>query len=549
MENKNETLVNGRVLKEQEENRYQKLLALEKQCYDVYGRKWDRNYNSATLNKEFGEKTKEQLDELSEKADNDRIKIAGRLMTKRIMGKNSIFAHLQDQYGRFQIYLNTNALDEKQFQLFSEYGDIGDFFGVEGKIMRTKTGELTIKVLKVVMLAKAIKPLPDKWHGIKNIEERYRHRYLDLVMNQEVKGIFIKRTKIINSLREFLNQKGYLEVETPILQDIYGGAAAKPFVTFHNALDTNFYLRIATELHLKRLIVGGFEGVYEIGRLFRNEGISPKHNPEFTTVEAYIAYQDMNFLFDLVENCIKYIIQQANNNLTIIQETTNEQGEVTKVALDFAKPWQKIKMIDAIKNVSDQKFAALFSKIYDLIQKYDANCNYEEAEKQKTDAYQQAVALAKEFNIAIDKHHTSVGHIINLFFEHFIEETLIQPTFIYSYPVEISPLSKLSTNSVNFTDRFELFINGREYANAYSELNNPIQQYQRFEEQLSEKAQGNEEATSEIDTDYVEALEYGMPPTAGLGIGIDRLVMLVTGQNSIKDVLLFPQLKKVNKIT
>lgn len=538
-----ETLVNGRVLKEQEENRYQKLLELEKEHYDIYGRKWERNYNSSTLNKEFSEKTKEQLDELSEKAGNDQIKIAGRLMTKRIMGKNSIFAHLQDQYGRFQVYLNTSTLDEKQFQLFSEYGDIGDFFGVEGKIMRTKTGELTVKVLKVVMLAKAIKPLPDKWHGIKNIEERYRHRYLDLVMNQDVKEIFIKRTKIINSLREFLNNQGYLEVETPILQDISGGAAAKPFVTFHNALDTNFYLRIATELHLKRLIVGGFEGVYEIGRLFRNEGISPKHNPEFTTVEAYIAYQDMNFLFDLVENCIKFIIEKVNNNLIITDEVANENDEVTKVALDFGKSWQRITMLDAIKNFIDQKHAASFAKICELIQQYDKNPNQAEVEKQKAEVYQLAINLAKECNITVDKHHTGVGHIINLFFENFVEENLVQPTFIYSYPVEISPLSKLSAGSVNFTDRFELFINGKEYANAYSELNNPIQQYQRFEEQLNEKEKGNEEAASEIDTDYVEALEYGMPPTAGLGIGIDRLVMLITGQHSIKDVLFFPQLK------
>ncbi|MBE4704211.1 lysine--tRNA ligase [Spiroplasma platyhelix] len=543
MENKNETLVNGRVLKEQEENRYQKLLELEKEHYDVYGRKWERNYNSSTLTKEFSEKIKEQLDELSDKAANDQIKIAGRLMTKRIMGKNSIFANLQDQYGRFQIYLNTSSLDSKEFNLFSEYGDIGDFFGVEGKIMRTKTGELTVKVAKVVMLAKAIKPLPDKWHGIKNIEDRYRHRYLDLVMNQEVKEIFIKRTKIINSLREFLNNQGYLEVETPILQDISGGAAAKPFITFHNALDSNFYLRIATELHLKRLIVGGFEGVYEIGRLFRNEGISPKHNPEFTTVEVYVAYQDMNFLFDLTENCLKYIINKVNNKLTLVEETVNEQGEVTKVELDFAKPWQKIKMLDAIKNVSDQKFSASFAKIYDLIQQYDRNPNQEEVAKQKAEVYQLAVNLAKEYKINVDKHHTGVGHIINLFFEHFVEETLIQPTFIYSYPVEISPLSKLSENSLNFTDRFELFINGKEYANAYSELNNPIQQYQRFEEQVNEKEKGNEEASSEMDLDYVEALEYGMPPTAGLGIGIDRLVMLVTGQHSIKDVLFFPQLK------
>ncbi|MCL6428848.1 Lysine--tRNA ligase [Spiroplasma sp. JKS002669] len=545
MEQKQEQLINGRVFKEQEENRYQKLLELEKEHYDVYGRNWQRNYNSSTLNQEFNNKDKEQLEKLAHKAKTDQIKIAGRLMTKRAMGKNSIFADLQDQYGRFQIYLNTNNLNHKEFNLFADYGDIGDFFGIEGQIMRTKTGELTVKVLKLVMLTKALRPLPDKWHGIKNIEDRYRHRYLDLIINHEVKDVFIKRTAIINALREYFNQQGYLEVETPILQDIYGGATAKPFVTFHNALNTNFYLRIATELHLKRLIVGGFEGVYEIGRLFRNEGISPKHNPEFTTVEAYIAYQDINFLFPLIENTIKYIINKVNKNLTITaKKVTNDAIE--EVSLDFSKPWKRIKMIDAIKQVDDKKFTQEFNKIVHLIEQYDKNDNEKLVVKQKAQAYKLAVALAKKYQIKVDKHHTGVGHIINLFFEHFVEETLVEPTFIYHYPVEISPLAKLSKDSVNFTDRLELFINGREYANAYSELNNPIQQYQRFQEQVAEKAQGNDEAASEIDIDYVTALEYGMPPTAGLGIGIDRLVMLITGQDSIKDVLFFPQLKKIN---
>lgn len=544
MEQKQEQLINGRVFKEQEENRYQKLLELEKDHYDVYGRNWQRNYNSLTLHQEFNNKSKEQLEKLANKAKTDQIIIAGRLMTKRAMGKNSIFADLQDQYGRFQIYLNTNNLNHKEFNLFADYGDIGDFFGVEGQIMRTKTGELTVKVMKLVMLAKALRPLPDKWHGIKNIEERYRHRYLDLIINHEVKTVFIKRTAIINALREYFNQQGYLEVETPILQDIYGGATAKPFVTFHNALNTNFYLRIATELHLKRLIVGGFEGVYELGRLFRNEGISPKHNPEFTTVEAYVAYQDLNFLFPLIENTIKYIINKVNKNLTITaKKVTNDQ--IQEVSLDFSKPWKRIKMIDAISQVADKKFTQEFNKIAHLIAQYDKSDNEKLISKQKAQAYKLAVALAKKYQIKVDKHHTGVGHIINLFFEHFVEETLVEPTFIYHYPVEISPLAKLSKDSVNFTDRLELFINGREYANAYSELNNPIQQYQRFQEQVTEKAQGNDEAVSEIDLDYVTALEYGMPPTAGLGIGIDRLVMLITGQDSIKDVLFFPQLKKI----
>lgn len=545
MEKKSEQLINGRVLKEQEENRYQKLLELEQEHYDVYGRNWQRNYNSATLNQEFNNKDKEQLEKIAHKTEADQIKIAGRLMTKRAMGKNSIFADLQDQYGRFQIYLNTNNLSNKEFKLFADYGDIGDFFGIEGQIMRTRTGELTVKVLKLVMLAKALRPLPDKWHGIKNIEERYRRRYLDLIINHDVKDVFIKRTAIINALREYFNQQGYLEVETPILQDIYGGATAKPFVTFHNALNTNFYLRIATELHLKRLIVGGFEGVYEIGRLFRNEGISPKHNPEFTTVEAYIAYQDINFLFPLIENTIKYIINKVNKNL-IIKTKKITLDEIQEVSLDFSKPWKRIKMIDAIKKINDKKFTQEFDKIASLIEQYDKGDNDKLIAKQKTQAYKLAVALAKKYQIKVDKHHTGVGHIINLFFEHFVEETLLEPTFIYHYPVEISPLSKLSKGSVNFTDRLELFINGREYANAYSELNNPIQQYQRFQEQVAEKEQGNDEAASEIDMDYVTALEYGMPPTAGLGIGIDRLVMLITDQDSIKDVLFFPQLKKAN---
>ncbi|MDQ7982954.1 MAG: lysine--tRNA ligase [Spiroplasma sp.] len=542
-ENK-EQLVNGRVLKEQEKNRYQKLLELEQQHYDVYGRNWARNYNSLTLNKEFNAKSKEQLEKITGKAKDDQIKIAGRLMTKRSMGKKSIFADFQDQYGRFQVYLNSDTLGNKDFNLLADYGDIGDFFGLEGQIMRTRTGELTVKVFKLVMLAKALKPLPDKWHGIQNIEERYRHRYLDLIMNHQVKENFVKRTAIINALREYFNQQGYLEVETPILQDVYGGAAAKPFVTFHNALNTNFYLRIATELHLKRLIVGGFEGVYEIGRLFRNEGISPKHNPEFTTVEAYIAYQDLNFLFPLIENTIKYIIEKVNKNLIITTKKITDT-EIKEISLDFAKPWQKIKMVDAIKKVEDKKFVQEFNKIATLIDQYDKNSDGKQVEKQKIKAYKMAVTLAKKYHVKVDKHHTGVGHIINLFFEHFVEETLIQPTFIYHYPVEISPLAKLSKASVNFTDRLELFINGREYANAYSELNNPIQQYQRFQEQVVEKEKGNDEASSEIDLDYVAALEYGMPPTAGLGIGIDRLVMLITGQDNIKDVLFFPQLKKV----
>lgn len=536
-ENQTKTKLNGRILKEQEGVRYHKLLDLEETNYDVYGRKWERNYTSETLKTKFKNQDKTTLETLTQKSQKDQIKMAGRLMTKRGMGK-TVFANLQDQYGQFQIYLSLGTISQKELDLFNKFADIGDFFGVEGQVMRTNKGELTIKVYKLVMLAKAIRPLPDKWHGVSDIEERYRRRYVDLIMNEDVKNVFIQRTQIMHHLRTFLNNKGYLEVETPILQDVYGGAAAKPFVTFHNTLNTNLYLRIATELHLKRLIIGGFEGVYEIGRLFRNEGMSPKHNPEFTTIELYVAYQDMNFMMNLTENCIKYIIEAVHQKLNLDYKVNGKL-----VNLDFAKPWNKIKMLDAIKDMSNKEFSQDFLPLYQLINSYDQTKEAYLVNEQKASALVMAKNLAKKYKINIDKHHITVGHIINLFFEHFVEEQLIQPTFIYHYPVEISPLAKLSANSENFTDRFELFIGGREYANAYSELNNPIQQYQRFEEQVQEKKNGNDEASSDMDIDFVEALEYGMPPTAGLGIGIDRLVMLITGQDSIKDVLFFPQMK------
>lgn len=538
-----EKFINGRTLKEQETVRYEKLLQLQEKKYDVYGRKWERNFDSASLNETFGSKDKQELEVIAENVGENQIIIAGRLMTKRAMGKKAIFATLQDQNGQFQVYLNASILPQETIDFFNEYSDIGDFFGINGKVMRTNKGELTVKVYQIVMLSKAIRPLPDKWHGVKDIEERYRRRYVDLVMNEESKKVFIQRTQIINALREFLNNKGYLEVETPILQDICGGAAAKPFVTFHNSLDVNLYLRIATELHLKRLIVGGFEGVYEIGRLFRNEGMSPKHNPEFTTVEVYVAYQDMNFMMDLTENCIKFIINKIHNKLDLDYKVNNELGQEIDVNLNFANSWKKITMLDSIKEFAPKEFVNEFNEIDQIINTYNNSNDEKEINELKVKAYNLAKELAKKYHVKVEKHHNSTGHIINLFFEEFVEAKLIQPTFIYSYPVEISPLSKLSENSKEFTDRFELFIGGREYANAYSELNNPIQQYQRFEEQVKEKDNGNEEATSEIDIDYVEALEYGMPPTAGLGIGIDRLIMLITGQHSIKDVLLFPQLK------
>lgn len=527
--------VNGHILTEQEELRYQKLQKLQKENYDVYGRNWERNYNCKSLEFKFKNKTKEELAIFSQKLSHDQIKIAGRLMTKREMGKGSIFAHLQDQTGKFQIYLKPEYVSQEKFNWFLEYADLGDFFGVKGKVMRTNKGELTVQVFDIVMLSKAIRILPDKFHGLVDVEERYRRRYVDLIINPDTKNIFLQRSKIITELRNFLNDKGYLEVETPILQEIYGGAAAKPFVTHHNTLKTDLYLRIATELHLKRLIVGGFEGVYEIGRLFRNEGMSPKHNPEFTTIEIYVAYQDMNFMMELTESCIKHLISIVQNKLIL---------EYCGHTLNFEKPWTKISMIESIKKakIKDVEFSSSFSEIVEMIQQYHNIADEKIRNEIKVKTYDLALKLVKNSNLKIPPHYNSIGHLINLFFEEFVEETLIQPTFITDYPIEISPLAKLKKDSKEFTDRFELFIGGREYANAYSELNDPFQQYDRFVEQMKEKDSGNDEAT-QMDLDFVEALEYGMPPTGGLGIGIDRLVMLITGKNSIKDVLLFPHMK------
>lgn len=527
--------VNGHILTEQEELRYQKLQKLQKENYDVYGRNWERNYNCKSLEFKFKNKTKEELVIFSQKLSHEQIKIAGRLMTKREMGKSSIFAHLQDQTGKFQIYLKPEYVSQEKFNWFLEYADLGDFFGVKGKVMRTNKGELTVQVFDIVMLSKAIRILPDKFHGLVDVEERYRRRYVDLIINPDTKNIFLQRSKIITELRNFLNDKGYLEVETPILQEIYGGAAAKPFVTHHNTLKTDLYLRIATELHLKRLIVGGFEGVYEIGRLFRNEGMSPKHNPEFTTIEIYVAYQDMNFMMELTESCIKHLISIVQNKLIL---------EYCGHTLNFEKPWTKISMIESIKKakIKDVEFSSSFSEIVEMIQQYHNIADEKIRNEIKVKTYDLALKLAKNSNLKIPPHYNSIGHLINLFFEEFVEETLIQPTFITDYPIEISPLAKLKKDSKEFTDRFELFIGGREYANAYSELNDPFQQYDRFVQQMKEKDSGNDEAT-QMDLDFVEALEYGMPPTGGLGIGIDRLVMLITGKNSIKDVLLFPHMK------
>ncbi len=468
--------------------------------------KFDYNYNSEKLNIDFKKFSKEEL--LKKNIKN--IKMAGRIRTIRGSGK-TMFLNIQDFKGQFQIYVRQDIIGVEEFGFVKQY-DIGDIVGISGLIMKTHLGQLTIKVQTIQLLTKSLKTLPDKHLGLSDIEERYRRRYVDLIMNDESRNVFIKRSAILSSIRAFLNKRNFLEVETPILNAIHGGAAARPFKTHHNTLNQDLFLRIAPELYLKRLIVGGLERVFEIGRLFRNEGISIKHNPEFTTIEIYVAYKDMNFIMNLCEELISSLVAEIDNTKKI---TYNNQK------LDFNLPWKRLKMVDSIKEYAKVDLSLV-----------------------KTFAEAKAIALKK--GLVVPKHFNNIGHIINLLFEELVESKLVQPTFIYEYPTAISPLSKQNINNPDFTDRFELFICGREYANAFSELNDPIEQYKRFLDQIKEKEKGNSESY-ELDLDFVEALEYGMPPTAGIGIGIDRLVMLLTNRESIKDVLLFPQLRSKSK--
>ncbi|MFA6647244.1 MAG: lysine--tRNA ligase [Candidatus Izemoplasmatales bacterium] len=490
-------------LTEQEIVRREKLDFLKEKGIDPFGSRFDRTHNTESFKKEFSNYTK---DELHDMENPKLIKIAGRIMTRRVKGKAG-FVHIQDQYGLLQLYIRMDAIGEEAYEVFKK-GDIGDFIGVTGTAMITNTGELSLKVEKYEHLTKALRPLPEKYHGLVDKEEIYRRRYVDLVMNQESRETFIKRSKIIKEMRDYLDNLGYYEVETPVLQPILGGANASPFITHHNTLNMPFYLRIATELHLKRCIIGGFDGVYEIGRLFRNEGIDRLHNPEFTTIELYLAYSDLQGMMDLSENLISHLAEKVCGTTKISYDG---------VEIDLSKGWRKAHMVDLIK----EKTGIDFFQIHD----------FEEAKK-----------LAKEHHLEVAPHLYGVGHIVNLFFEHYCEDDLIQPTFVYGHPIEISPLTKKDPRDERFTQRFELFINGSEYANAYTELNDPIDQLERFENQIKEKDLGNEEA-NEMDIDFVEALEYGMPPTGGIGIGIDRLVMLLTDSKSIRDVLLFPQMK------
>ncbi|MDR5659105.1 lysine--tRNA ligase [Serpentinicella sp. ANB-PHB4] len=437
------------------------------------------------------------------------VTLAGRIMAKRGHGKAS-FINIQDKDGQIQAYVRQDRIGEASYQRFITY-DMGDIIEVEGEVFKTKKGEISVKATRVQLLSKSLQILPEKWHGLKDTELRYRQRYVDLIVNPDVKNTFLKRSKAIKAIREFLDNRDYIEVETPILDTIAGGASAKPFITHHNTLDIDMYMRIATELHLKRLIVGGFDRVYEIGRLFRNEGMSIKHNPEFTTIELYEAYADYQDMMDITEQLVAYVAEKALGTTKI-----NYQGK----EIDLTPPWNRISMIDACKKYANVDF--------------DKVTNDEEA-----------IRIAKELGIEV-KPTMKKGHIINEVFETFVEKHLEQPTFITNHPVEVSPLAKRNPDNPEVTNRFEAFVNTWEIANAFSELNDPIDQKERFMEQLSQREAGDEEAHM-LDEDFINALEVGLPPTGGLGIGIDRLMMLITNSPSIRDVILFPTMKPLEK--
>ncbi|WJY26706.1 MULTISPECIES: lysine--tRNA ligase [Sporosarcina] len=491
---------NNEELNDQLQVRRQKMEDIRNSGQDPFGARFERTHLSNELNGTYGELSKEELDETPH-----HTKIAGRIMTKRGKGKAG-FAHIQDLGGQIQIYVRQDAVGEEAYKLFT-MADLGDIVGIEGTVFKTKVGELSIKAQGFTFLSKALRPLPEKYHGLQDIEQRYRQRYLDLISTEGSKETFILRSRIIQAMRRYLDDQGFLEVETPMLHSIAGGAAARPFITHHNTLDMTLYMRIAIELHLKRLIVGGLEKVYEIGRVFRNEGISTRHNPEFTMIELYEAYADYNDIMELTENLIAHIAQE------VLGTSEVQYGEDT---INLSPGWKRLHMADAVKEYTGADFWKQMTK-------------------------EEAHALAKEHGVEVQP-SMEAGHVLNEFFEQKVEEQLVQPTFIYGHPVEISPLAKKNPEDSRFTDRFELFIVRREHANAFTELNDPIDQRQRFEAQLVEKEQGNDEA-HEMDEDFIEALEYGLPPTGGLGIGVDRLVMLLTNSQSIRDVLLFPQMR------
>lgn len=473
--------------------RLEKLHELQSKGINPFGERFDRTHQAVDILNNFAE------------LEGKDVTIAGRILSKRDMGKAS-FAHIQDFSGRIQIYARLNDVGPETYELFTRL-DIGDIIGVTGHVFKTQKGEITVHAKTITLLTKSLRPLPEKWHGLKDVELRYRQRYLDLIVNPEVKQVFILRSKIIAAMRRYLDGQGFLEVETPTMHVISGGASARPFVTHHNALDIDLYMRIALELHLKRLIVGGMEKVYEIGRVFRNEGISTRHNPEFTMMELYEAYADYHDMMNLTENMIAYIAQEVLGTTKVSYQGTE---------IDLTPPWPRITMIDAVKKYAGVDFT--------LIR------NDEEARK-----------AARQLGIHVSQDATR-GSILNEIFEEKVEHHLVQPTFILDYPIEISPLAKRKKDDPNFTYRFELFITGREFGNAFSELNDPIDQRERFMKQMEQRAKGDEEAQM-MDEDFVRALEVGMPPTGGLGIGVDRLIMLLTDSPSIRDVILFPTLR------
>ena len=479
---------------EQEQIRRDKLAALRESGNDPY-----------LLTKADVDTKSSQIRDGYDAYEGKTVTLAGRIMARNIMGKAS-FAKLLDADGTMQFYIRRDDVGEDVYAGFKKM-DIGDVVCVKGKVFKTKTGEISIHTEEITLLAKCLKPLPEKFHGLTDMDLRYRQRYLDMVVNPEVRDTFRKRSQIISAIRTFLESRGFMEVETPVLHTQAGGAAARPFITHHNTLDIDMYLRIALELHLKRLIVGGFDRVYEIGRVFRNEGMDTKHNPEFTMLELYQAFTDFHGMMDITEDMFRYVARAVNGTAIV------QYGDVT---IDLEKPFERLSMVEAVRKYSGVDFDQIHS-------------------------LEEARAVADERKIHYEQRHQK-GDILNLFFDEYVEEHLVQPTFIYGHPVEISPLAKKMPNNPAYTERFEVFILGREHGNAFSELNDPIDQRQRFEAQAALKAQGDEEAQG-VDEDFLNALEIGMPPTGGLGVGVDRLVMLITGAQSIRDVLLFPTMK------
>ena len=486
---------------DQELVRREKALKLREMGMDPFGHRFERDAYAEDLQEKYKDIPHDDFENID-----DEYTVVGRIMFIRKMGKASFFA-IKDKTGKMQIYISINDVGEDVYNLFKS-ADIGDIVGVKGRVMKTRTGELTIKCLEYTHLVKALRPLPEKFHGLTNKEDRYRKRYVDLIMNDEARKVAVMRPKIIRCIQNFLDEQGFVEVETPILTTLLTGAAARPFKTHHNTQDLDMYLRIALELNLKRLLVGGIERVYEIGKTFRNEGMDSMHNPEFTMMEAYMAYSDLEGMMDLTEEMYQKIANEVCGKTTF-----NYLGH----EIDLSGKWKRVSMVDAINEKTGIDFKAITS-------------------------LDECLKLAQEHDIELMEHEKQYGHIVNKFFEKYVEETLIEPTFLYGHPIEISPLTKKNKDDDRFVDRFELFIAGKECANAYTELNDPIDQLERFEAQLKEKDMGNDEA-NDIDYDFVEALEYGMPPAGGIGYGIDRMIMLFLEQDSIRDVILFPLMK------